>query len=223
MNQSLAEAIAGEPITVKLGKGSKREEYPLAFPIQAVILYKRETARIDRERAKDRPRLSLEERHALRDRRRDLLLEADKLRVPQNEKWESKFLKFDALMDEASTLKVILDEDAGQGDSLYDMYNWRKISIQEDPERVLLALWVGLHIFEGKCTSGPAERAYMPRMSMVELAELVDLSNGQELTLAISKALAGHLVARAESVPEEERPKAESEAGANRPPIGVTL
>jgi len=205
MNDILQEAIAGEPVTVTLG----RETYSLAYPIQAVILYKRETALLDRERAKDRPRLTREEKRALRDRRGKLLAEADVLRPTKGEDWKpDQFLEFDLLMDEASTAKIALDEDAGTGDSLYNMYNWRKISPDGDPERLLLALWIGLHEFKAqpsKLAAVPAERVYLPRMSMTQLGELVDLGNGGDLTMAISKALSAHLIAQSE-IPVSEDP-----------------
>jgi hypothetical protein len=195
MNDMLQEAIAGEPVTVSIGG----ETYPLAYPIWAVILYKRETALIDRERAKDRPRLTHEEKRSLRDRRGKLMADADVLRPARGEDWQpQKFLEFDFAMDEASALKIALDEDAGTGDSLYDMYNWRKISPGNDPERLLLALWVGLHRFEGK--------AYRPRLSREQLGTLVDLGNGGDLTMAISKALSAHLIAASETPLEEPVP-----------------
>ena len=206
MNIILQEAIAGEPVTVTLG----RETYPLAFPIQAVILYKRETALLDRERAKDRPRLTRDEKRDLRDRRQKLLVEADKLRPAKGEDWQpDNFVEFDAAMDECSALKVAFDEDAGTGDSLYDMYNWRKISPDKDPERLLLALWIGLHHFTGQgsaAAAGPADRVYKQRMSKTQLGELVDLGNGGDLTMEISKALSAHLIAASEIPVEDPLP-----------------
>jgi hypothetical protein len=203
MNDLLQEAIAGAPVTVTLG----RVTYQLAYPIQAVILYKRETALLDRERGKDRPRLTRDEKRNLRERRGKLLAEADGLRPARGADWQNdQFLQFDLLMDEASAVKIALDEDAGTGDSLYDMYNWRKISPDGDPERLLLALWIGLHEFKAqtsKMPAGPTERVYLPRMSLTQLGELVDLGNGGDLTMAISKALSAHLIAQSEIVPEE--------------------
>jgi hypothetical protein len=194
MNSLLQEAIAGESVTVTLG----HDTYPLAYPIQAVILYKRETALLDRERAKDRPRLTHEEKRSLRSRRQKLMVDADLQRPAKGQDWQpEKFLEFDLLMDEASALKIALDEDAGTGDSLYDMYNWRKISPDGDPERLLLALWIGLHHF---VVTGLAntEEQYRPTLSRQQLGNLVDLGNGGDLTMAISKALSAHLIAQSE-------------------------
>ena len=202
MNDMLQEAITGSPVTVKLGG----ETYPLAYPIQAVILYKRETALLDRERAKDRPRMTRELKREVRDHRHKLLAEADKLRPAKGEDWKpANFLEFDAAMDEASALKIALDEDAGTGDSLYDMYNWRKISPDGDPERLLLALWIGLHEFKSVGANMPAALVYLPRMSKTQVGQLVDLGNGGDLTMAISQALSAHLIAASE-VPVNEEP-----------------
>jgi len=192
MNDMLQEAIAGTPVTVTIG----RETYPLAFPIQGVILYKRETARLDRERGKDRPRLTREEKRALREARQKLLADANLLRPDRGEPWDPEhFRDFELAMEEATALKIEIDEDTAGGDSLYDMYNWRKISPSADPERLLLALWVGLHHFvpADKNLAG-APLVYTPRLSRAELGVKVDLSNGEDLTLAVSKALTGHLI-----------------------------
>lgn len=210
MNDMLQEAIAGEPVMVTLGRALGRVTYPLAYPIQGVILYKRETALLDRERAKDRPRLTLMEKRTLRDRRQKLMQDAEALRPGRNVDWQpDKFLEFDELMDEATILKIALDEDAGTGDSLYDMYNWRKISPDGDPERLVLALWVGLHRFVPTGLAN-TEEEYRPRLSRQQLGELIHLGNGGDLTLAISNALSAHLIAASEvkeiEVPDPNQP-----------------
>jgi len=215
MNETLQEAIAGEPVTVKLGG----TEYPLAYPIQGVILYKRETARLDRERAKDRPALTREEKQTLRDRRRKLLAEANEQRPIKGDKWDDdNFLRFDELVNEAMLVKAGLDEDAGGGDSLYDRANWWKISPEGDPERLVLALWVGLHRFEESGNahtglSGPpgsASMVYRPQVSRENLGSFITLGNGEELTSAISKALRAHLIAPPEVAQEEAVPNVQS-------------
>jgi hypothetical protein len=192
MNQALIEAITGEPVTVKLGKPGKQKEYPLAYPMQAVILYQKQTAILDRERAKNRPALTTEERRSKKSLWQKLMLEADQMRPPKGEAWDQgKFLEFDTLLDEAAELKITLDEDAGRGDSLYDRYNWRKMSSERDPERLLLALWVGLHTF----TEENGKQFYKEAVTRHELGRLVDLQNADVVTVAIAKALQGHLIA----------------------------
>src|ERR1700728_3901023 len=192
MNSLLQEGIAGEPVMVTLG----RVRYPLAYPMQAVILYKHETALLDRERVKNdgRPRLTREEKRALRDRRSKLLADTDLVRPRKHEDWlPEKFREFEALMDEATTLKIAFDEDAGTGDSLYDMYNWRKISPDGDPERLLIALWVGLHVFVPSKTPGLPDE-YVETLARQKVSSLVEVGNAGALTLAISKALSAHLI-----------------------------
>ena len=201
MHSVLAEAIAGAPVVVKLGGN----EYPLAFPIQAVILYKKETARLDRERAAERrqqgvARLTREELRELRRKRQTLLTEAEKLRPAKGQSWDAeKYAQFDSLLEEATLVKCAVDEEAGTGDSLYDLYNWRKISPEGDPERMLLALWVGLHKFDAR----PAH-SYQPQLSREEIGLHIHPGNAAEITLAISKALAAHIVAPADVKPDDE-------------------
>lgn len=203
MNTVLQEALTGAPVTVYLA-GLNRV---LAFPGAAVILYKKETALLDRARAQGRPRLTLAEKRELRAERRTLLDQAEALRPSRGESWtDDNFNRFQELLDEAMGPKIALDEDAGTGDSLYDKLNWRKISPQEDPERFLLALWVGLHKFQPALSRpGPADREYVPTITRDQLSEVVDLGNGDELILAISKALAAHILAP-EAATEEPDP-----------------
>ena len=215
MNDMLQQAIVGDPVMVKLGGN----EYSLAYPIQGVILYKRETAKLDRERAKDRLPLTREEKQTLRDRRRKLLAEANEQRPVKGEKWnDENFLRFDELINEAMLAKASLDEDAGGGDSLYDRANWWKISPEGDPERLVLALWVGLHRFEESGNahtglSGPpgsASMQYRPQLSRENLGSVINLGNAEELTSAISKALRAHLIAPPEFAQEEAVPNVQS-------------
>lgn len=202
MNSDLQDAIAGESITVKLdGK-----DYVLAYPMQAVILYKRETARLDRERAAGRPRLMRQEKRDLRERRQKLLAEMAELLARRGDadfaSWRERpeFLDAEALAEEATSLKIQLDEDAGQGDSLFDIYNWRKINPETDPERLFLALWVALHHFSAASSQSPEKtQTYSPQFSKEQLGPLIHPGNVADLTLGISKALAAHL-----NLPEDE-------------------
>jgi hypothetical protein len=194
MNDALKDAITGAPVTVTLAG----IEYQLAYPMAAVILYKKETAAIDRERTRFRPKMTRELIRNVRESRRELLEEAKALRPPRGEDWDpEKFAKFEDLMEESTSLKIALDEDQASGDSLYDMYNWRKISPTGDPERLHIALWVGLHRFQGEgspAPAGPAVRVYKETLTRTQVAELVNLGNGGDLTLAISKALTAYLI-----------------------------
>jgi hypothetical protein len=208
MNPVLQEAIIGSPVMVKLGARGQEKEYPLAFPVQAVILYKNETARLDRQRAEERrqrgvAKLTAAEIRDLRQRRQAVLKEAEALRPAKGHNWVGEnYAQFDSLMDEATLLKIAIDEDAGTGDSLYDLYNWRKISPDGDPERMLLALWIGLHEF---VQEGASDRqTYRPRLSREEIGRYIHAGNATELTLAISQTLSAHLIAPPEIPPEIE-------------------
>src|ERR1017187_5141010 len=123
-------ALAGEPVTVTLAG----VVYPLAYPMQAVILYKQETAKIDRARAAGRPRLTPEEKLDLRKRRRDILKDWP---TKQFADWNDGDVEVtEELLREATALTSALDEDAGVGDSLYEIRNWPKIG-SEDFEGLL--------------------------------------------------------------------------------------
>jgi hypothetical protein len=204
MDPILQSALAGEPVTVSLGG----QTYPLAYPMQGVILYKSETAKLDRARklATGAPALTREAKRELRERRRTLLAEADAARPKTGEAWDDeKFATFNELLQEAMAAKAALDEDAAAGDSLYDRSNWFKISAQDDPERLLLALFIGLHIFVPSKTAGKPDE-YVETLSRQQLGKLVDLRNGEDLMEAIGKALRAHLIAPSETPEEEASP-----------------
>jgi hypothetical protein len=216
MDPILQEALAGAPVEVTLGG----KTYPLAFPIQAVILYKSETARLDRERnrASGVPALTREAKREMRARRRTLAEEAEALRPAAGAKWDDeKFVHFDELFAEGIEIKATIDADAAAGDSLYDKSNWWKISPEGDPERMMLALWVGLHEF---VKTDKAKPKFTARLDREELGGLINLGNGEALTRSIAEALRAHLVAPAEDLDEEEAsPNAEPPA----PPATGTL
>jgi hypothetical protein len=202
VNPLLEEAIAGEPVTVKLGG----HEYRLSFPVAAVILYKKETAIIDRQRAKLREGapLTRAEVREYRARWQKLIAEAHAL-APTTvdgkvQPWNEQNLEqWQLLQEEANLLRTAVDENLGTGDSLYDRYTWRKISPDGDPERLVLALWVGLHTFEID-----VPRRYIPQISREELGALVNLGNGADLAFKIVKAIGADILAARE--PEEDTP-----------------
>jgi hypothetical protein len=206
MNSDLQEALAGEPVTVTLGG----KTYPLAYPIQGIILYKKETAALDRERKKAGGRASLtrEEKRELRGQINQILIEADAQRPAKGESWNDKTLaRFEELLGEAQAVRYSLDEDAATGDSLYDKSNWWKISPEGDPERMCLALWVGLHQFHATGIPGrPAVLAYVETLQRAQVGSLITLQNGEELTSSIAKTLHAHLIVAPESTGEEASP-----------------
>jgi hypothetical protein len=210
MNPALQTAVIGEPVTVTLGGVA----YPLAYPVQAVILYQAETARIDRTRRKAKlaeggKRLTREEIKELRAKRKELLRESYKFVPPsvdgKDEEWTAEALEsFSLLQDEATQVKCELDEDAAKGDSLYDRFNWRKISPEVDPERFLVALWVGLHAFRGL----PGKENYDPQLGSVAIGKLVHIGNHEEVSIAMTRALTQYIVAPKDEDEEEAIPNA---------------
>jgi len=187
MEKLLENAIIGEPIMVTLGE----VQYEISFPIQAVILYKAETAKIDKKRSQGRPKLTADQRKALRSERLDILRKLEPFRPKKDKEWnEDDFAQFQALSEEANRIKVALDEDSCQGDSLYDLSNWDKIGPVVDPERLLLALWVGLH----KSVNG----SYLPSLTQEQIGRFINHRTSADLTDAISLALAKDLLPPAE-------------------------
>jgi hypothetical protein len=193
---ALEETIVGPPVTVKLGG----KEYPLAYPMQAIIIYKIETAKVDRRRTEDRPRLERELVRKMRRDRKELLRRSQEL-FAKKDKTPEEQEEFEWLRSEASAIKRELDEDAGNGDSLFDLYNWDKISPEEDPQRLLLALWVGLHYFD-------EARVYVPALTVQQLGPLITPGNASELLLAVSQALSQHILSQRE--PEVPDPNAQT-------------
>jgi hypothetical protein len=185
MNAVLATELTGPPITVQLGG----QEYPLAYPMFAVILYRQETARLNRARGLARvqagvlanvPRLTPAELREARERYFALIAEAQGL----------KGEAFQRLMEEATLVKLPVDEATGAGDSLCLMHNWWRISL-DDPERVLLALWAGLHQQSPPDAAGKTVWKAPFTLAQLEAGDLGGISIGNLDTFlpVITKAL----------------------------------
>jgi len=178
----LQKEITGDPVSITLAG----ESYPLAFPIFAVALYKQETAKLDRGRMEGKAKLSLEEIRELKKRRRQIIASTDEM--GSSEVWVA--------IEQAGDIRRVLDEHELRGDSLFQVENWFKIS-EEDPERILLALWAGLH------TQQPDETWKAP-FTIGQLQRLLDFSNCRELILAVHKALGQYMPKRKEANPNAE-------------------
>ena len=174
--------IFGEPVSVRIGNDS----YPLSFPMYAIALYKQETAKLNCRRAKaaeeaGRARLTPAEVREMKRRYRKLFDEADR--------------EFFEVADEAVAIRTRLDEEAGIGDSLIQMVNWWKIR-EDDPERIVLALWSALHHEESGAWKSP--------LSVSQLNLLLDFSNVGEIIEAITKALIQYMPKKKEARPNAE-------------------
>lgn len=187
MNEVLQEAVTGESaVLVTLGE----KEYPLAFPLHACALYQRETAKLDRARRTERGALKPAETHALKEQRSELLRQADAAQteiedLPASAQAE-KLERFYELLNDAMAIKNLLDEDSARGDSLFLEANWFKVTT-DDPDRVVLALWAGLHQTEE--FPGRMEPKWVAPFTLLQLRKLVDPSNAEEMIDAIGKAL----------------------------------
>lgn len=172
--------MLGEPVTVSIGQ----ESYVLAFPMYAITLYKRETAKLNCRRAKaaeeaGRARLTYAETRDMKRRYRKLFDDSD-----------GEFLE---VADEAVAIRTRLDEEAGIGDSLIQLVNWWKIR-EDDPERIVLALWAALH-------EEQADGSWKAPLSLAQLNALLDFSNVGPIIEAITKALLQYMPKRKEARP----------------------
>jgi hypothetical protein len=192
-NEVLQQELIGRPpVLVSLGG----EDYPLAFPIYAVILYKQETAKLNRSRGSGRPKPTPSEVRESTQRFSDLLKEAAAL----DGNSVDGVGKFRQVMEEATLVKLPIDEATGNGDSLCLMHNWYRITL-DDPERIVLALWAGLH------TRQP-DKSWKPRFELSELQDekLFNMSNAGSFIEPISQALIAHIKRDEESDPSPNVP-----------------
>jgi len=181
--------ITGEPITVMLAG----ESYPLAFPMFAVTLYKQETAKLNCSRARTaeeagRAKLNPNE---LRDMKRRFRAIVDSMSGDYDQSGE-----FAGQMEEAVALRCRIDEETGNGDSLLQLINWWKIR-EEDPERIILALWAGLH-------QQKEDQTWASPIALSHLNKLVDFSNVGPIIQAITRALMAYMPKRKEASPNVE-------------------
>ena len=183
MHEAIAQEFA-QPAKLRLGA----QQYLLAFPMRAVILYRQETAKLDRARAAQRPPLERGALQVLRRRRRAAIDEARAL-VPADGKMDAAAEShFNDLLEEANRLKVAIDEETAAGDSLMDRSTWWKIG-PLDPERLRLAVWAGTHVKspEGK---------FVESLSLEQLDDLIDIGNAEAVTADIAEALRRYIPQR---------------------------
>lgn len=110
--------------------------YPLSYPMHAVVLYQRETARIERSR----PRPTDPDPRCYCGFRKSTHVGPSLVRMGE---------------DQELLCAHFREEDALVGDSLFLFDSWRRIDLNTDPERFLACLWAGLHRREanGRWTS----------------------------------------------------------------------
>ena len=99
------------------------------------------------------------------------------------------------------------------GDSLFVGDNFKKIDLQEDPDRWLKCLWVGLHQFvDGK---------WFAAVSLDELSALVDFSNAGEISIAMVRALMQSMPKAKDKPDPNVAAPGEPELEANWPKLGA--
>jgi hypothetical protein len=176
MNDVLKQELTGRPpVLVSLGG----KEYPLAFSMFPIILYRQETAKLNRDRGVGRPKLTPAEiREA---RQRHVAIEAEAREKSDNPQ------EFVQLMQEATLAKLPLDEAAGSGDSLCLMHYWYRITT-DDPEKLLLALWCGLHQRQ------PDETWKVPfTLAQLQDEKLINMGNAGSFVAPITEALLAYI------------------------------
>lgn len=122
MADLLEQELTGAPVSVSLGGNS----YLLGYGMAAVIVYKRETARIERSR----PQLELKDPRCICGEPRSQHTGPDLIILGEDQKllcWSFRLY------------------DPVEGDSLLSAESWKRIDLDLDPERWLACLWAGLH------------------------------------------------------------------------------
>lgn len=122
MTDLLQQELTGAPVTVTIAGA----EYPISYGMAAVIVYKAETARIERSR----PRAADSDPLCLCGERKSSHAGASLIILDNDGKlacWAFRLY------------------DPAQGDSLLTPGSWKRIDLDQDPERWLACLWAGLH------------------------------------------------------------------------------
>ena len=124
MSDAVSNAIAAPVLVVIAGRECK-----LSYSMHAVLVYRAETARIERSR----PQLEEPDPKCICGGRRSEHVGPNLIRL-----------------SDSTTAPEILclrfrKEDRTSGDSLYDWRAWLEIDLNIDPERWLACLWAGLH------------------------------------------------------------------------------
>ncbi len=183
----LQQEISGDPVEVILG-GRK---YPLTFGMAAAIVYKRETARIERSRPRDPD----PDPKCLCGAARSQHSGPDLIIVGEDKRLRCfRFRLYDPI----------------QGDSLYSQQSWHRIDLDVDPERFLVCLYSGLH----QPKKGGDGNEWEAPMTLAELATKIPLGPGAR-DLATLMILA--LVQSQPRPPKEPSPNAEAPAVASEP------
>lgn len=184
------------PVTVTIGGNS----YVLTYGMAAVVVYKTETARIERSR----PRPEEKDPACICGAKRSLHTGPDLIVLGE----EDNLLCFHFRL-----------YDPLQGDSLLTSASWKRIDLDLDPERWLACLWAGLH----RLTSD-GQRWEAP-MSLASLGSMIPVGPGaRELSMKMVEALSyGSVKPRKEGASPNAGAPAASEAPAQSEPSPSSL
>jgi len=129
---ALSGGIAAPVLVMIAGRECK-----LSYPMHAAIVYRRETARIERTRPQPQ--------------------DPDPLCVCCARKSEHKGAGLIRVKDDALLCPRYRREDPLLGDSLFNFESWLKIDLASDPERWTACLWAGMHELQpdGKTWKAP--------------------------------------------------------------------
>lgn len=194
MTDLFQQEITGPPVLVVIAG----KEYPLRYDMAAAIIYKAETARIERSRPQapdpDPKCLRCDETKSSHEGPDLIRLDADKHLLC----WG--FRKREAI----------------EGDSLANRFSWARIDLDLDPERWLACLWAGLHQLQ---PDGKTETWKAP-MTLGALGAMLPVGAGlRELSMKMAEALIQHQP----RVKEPDRKNADAPAAETTPaPLAET-
>jgi hypothetical protein len=164
MTDLLQEELVGAPVTVTIAG----VEYPITYGMAAVIAYKAETARIERSR----PQAAESDPSCLCGKKKSLH-SGPSLTIVEDNAIICYFRRYDPR----------------HGDSLTLSESWKRIDLDQDPERWLACLWAGLHRLSKDGTKWEAPFSLVELGTKLPLdADLRDISLKMVLALTASAA-----------------------------------
>jgi hypothetical protein len=192
MTDLLQQEVTGAPVVIVIAG----KEYPLRYDMAAAIIYKAETARIER----NRPQLPDPDPKCLRCDETKSMHEGPEL------------IRLDK--DKHMLCWGFRQREPLEGDSLANRFSWSRIDLDLDPERWLACLWAGLHQLQ------PDEKAWKAPMTLGALGGMLPVGPGlRELSTKMAEALIQHQP----RVKEPDRKNADAPAAQTTPaPIAET-
>jgi len=164
MSDLLKNEITGAPVTVFI----EGKSYPLVYKMAACIVYKQETARI--ERSRPQPLVNEKDVVCLRCGAARAEHEGPNLirLAPDKEVLCWRFDGYNPV----------------QGDSLFFPSSWTRIDLDVDPERWIACLWAGLHQLQ------PDGLSWKAPMTLAQLSGMIPIGDAaRQISLRMVKAV----------------------------------